>query len=458
MTNPAPPSEPSPLESSGPRAWQRWHATRNEVRRYLVPITPEYDPSPLRRTYLLAVFVMRRFFVEDRCGGMAAVLTMHTLLSLVPMIGVALLVVGLMDETAGADLLYDMFRSLVPTSRASDLAQGAFRLASNVTISNLGAWGFMAALVIAFVLFQTLETIFNRIWRVGRRRSVLVKFTMFYTLATLGPFVILFSLAQQLIPGLSRAHGFPLLTTSFGLVLLNRFLPFTEVRWRAALAGGVSAAMLLELGKFGFGLYATRFALSTYEGLYGSLAVFPILIAWSFLSWSVVLMGAQLAFAVQHRQAIALLGYMNRYVLDMEMIQRPSSRTAARIMLAICDRYSRQRVGLTIDEIAERFGLGLDLVGEIVDRLRAEALVLETEDPPEVFIPGRPLHQIRVLDVLMMFELEHARRIRDDRLGAVLAAIDRARENVVGQTTYEDLVRETRPTSPSDAGVAGQGD
>lgn len=431
------------------RWWSVWVSHWNHWRRYLVPRTPEYDPSEGRRSYLLIVYVVRRFFIEDRCGGMAAVLTLHTLLSMVPTFGVALLVVGLMDEAAGARLLRDLFHSIVPeTSRAGDMAEEALNLASNVTLTNLGAWGFMATLAIAFVLFQTLEDTFNRIWRVARKRSVLVKFTMFYTLATLGPLLMLYSLAQQLLPGLSSAIAYPLLTTSVGLVLLNRFLPYTEVRWRAALVAGVSSALALELGKIGFGFYVTRIALRTYDSLYGPFAVLPVLIAWSYLSWCMILMGAQLAFVFQHRRAISLLGYMNRYVLNRRMIQRPSASTAARIMLAICDRYARQRMGLTTDALAERFGLGIDLISEVVERLHTEGLLIEAERPPEVHIPGRPLDQIRIIDILQMFDLEHARRVRDDRLSAVLAAVSAARRDVVGTMTYADLVQDTRGSSP----------
>ena len=94
------------------------------MRVWLVPRQPEYEPARGRRWYLLAAFVTRRFIVEDRCAGMAAVLTIHTLLSTVPIIGVALLVVGLMGENSGADLLHRLFITLVPeNARAGELGQ-----------------------------------------------------------------------------------------------------------------------------------------------------------------------------------------------------------------------------------------------------------------------------------------------------------------------------------------------
>ncbi len=416
------------------------------VRRWLIPGHPEYDVSAPRRFYLLASFVARRFFVEDRCAGMAAILSLHTLLSTIPIIGVALLVVGLMDETSGKALLSDLFRSLVPeTARAKDMAEGAMQLAENVTIGNLGAWGFLVTLSIAFVLFQTLERTFNRIWRVHRSRSVLVKFTMFYTLATLGPLLMLYSLAHPLVPGVGWAlGGVPWITSSLGLVVLNRFLPYTRVGWRGALVGGLVAALLIELAKVGFGLYATRVALATYEGLYGSLAILPILLVWSYLSWMVVLLGAEIAYVVQHQRSIALLGYMNRYVLDRLAIQQPSGRTAARLMLAIADHYARRQVGLSEDALALRFGLGLDVVHELLSRLRRADILLESEDPRGLWVPGRPLDQITVIEIVDLFDQDHARDPRRDRLGEVFEELDAARTRVMGSLTFAQLASSPR--------------
>ncbi len=423
------------------------------VRARVVPNAPEYRPSQARRVWLLCMYVLRRWAIENRATGMAALLTIHTLLSTVPIIGVALMVVGLMDEVAGAELVERLFRNLVPeTDRASELARGALALARNVTLSRLGAWGFLATLVIAFVLFSTLERSFNRIWRVVRRRSVIVQFTMFYTLATLGPLLMLFSLATPLLAGVTVLLASPLIIGIAGLTLLNRFLPFTRVHWRAAATGGALSACLLEAAKFGFGFYATRFALQTYEGVYGSLAILPILILWSYVSWMVILLGAEVTYATHRHRAIALQGYVNRYVLERSDYLRPTGRTAARIMLAICDHHAQRRVGISIDAIGERFRVALDHVGDVVDALERAGLVIETAEPMQLVIPARPLDQIRVLDVLALFDRDHAMGLRDDRLGALLRALDHARADIMADTTFASLVDARREWNPPPTG------
>ncbi len=447
MTESATPASPEEdAQASGPRWWRVGVAALAVVRKRLIPRAPEYEVRELRRQYLLGAYVVRRFFVEDRCAGMAAILTLHTLLSAVPIIGTALLVVGLMDETSGRLLLSDLFRSLVPEgARASEMAEGALVLAENVTIGNLGAWGFLVTLVIAFVLFQTLERTFNRIWRVSRRRSVLIKFTMFYTLATLGPLLILYSLAHPLVPGLASALAVPWSTSTVGLIALNRFLPNTAVHWGGAVVGGIISAALLEIAKIGFGFYATRFALVTYEGLYGSLAILPIVLVWSYLSWMVVLLGAQIAYVKQHQRSIALMGYLNRYVLDRLAIQQPSGRTAARLMLAIADQFSKRESGLREDVLAERFGLGLDVVQESLGQLERAGLLLEAEG--RVWIPGRPLAQVTVVEVVELFDRDHARHARADRLAEVWAMLDASRDAQIGSLTYAQLCQSARSSA-----------
>jgi membrane protein len=431
-------------------------ALPGRVRRWVevvIPQTPEYHPTRPRRVWLYTVYIMRRWLVEDGAGGMAAMLTLHTLLSTIPSIGIALMFVARLDMDSRDTFLREFFRSLVPQNdRADQLASGAMELAHNVSVSNLGTWGFVATIFIAFALYSTLERTFNRIWRVLRRRNLLVKFTMFYTLATLGPALLIYSLAQPYISGVAQVASIPALLTAGGLVLLNRYMPNLYVAWVPALAGGLVSAVLLEIGKFGFGYYATRFALQTYEGVYGPLAMLPILVVWSYLSWMVILFGAELTFVVQRRRAIGRQGFVNRYIRERTEVGMDSGRTAARLLLAVCDHYSRHGAETPTTLLADRFRLSVDRVGELLHELERHGFVIETEGEDDAWVPARPLEQMRVVAVLELFEREAAALPRADRLGEIFADLDTTRANVVGTLTFSDLVAHGRST-PADEEV-----
>jgi DNA-binding IscR family transcriptional regulator len=109
-------------------------------------------------------------------------------------------------------------------------------------------------------------------------------------------------------------------------------------------------------------------------------------------------------------------------------------------MLAVCDHFAQRRIGIGIDAIGERFRLALDHVGDVIDALERAGLVLETAEPIQVVIPARPLDQIRVIDVLTLFDRDHAVGLRDDALGGLLHDLDHARARIMADTTFAELV------------------
>ena len=96
----------------------------------------------------------------------------------------------------------------------------------------------------------------------------------------------------------------PLGIQVLGLVLMNKLLPRTNVTWKAALVGALFTAVVLEAGKFGFVRFAKTMLLDSYSGVYGSLGLIPLLLIWIYASWLMVLLGAEIAFAVQNLRVL----------------------------------------------------------------------------------------------------------------------------------------------------------
>src|SRR3546814_12366565 len=96
-----------------------------------------------------------------------------------------------------------------------------------------------------------------------------------------------------------RAFGLtrllPFLFAIGGFTLLYAVVPARPVAFRHALAGGVVAGVLFAPLKAGFGFYMRQFPSS--EAIYGAPAALPYFLVWSFLSWSILWLGAEVASA-----------------------------------------------------------------------------------------------------------------------------------------------------------------
>ena len=88
----------------------------------------------------------------------------------------------------------------------------------------------------------------------------------------------------------ARRRRSPIALATLFFTLLYAVLPARRVPWRAALAGGLVAALAFEAAKRGFVLYVTN--VPTYQRVYGAVAVLPLFLVWIFVSWIVVLFGA----------------------------------------------------------------------------------------------------------------------------------------------------------------------
>jgi membrane protein len=80
--------------------------------------------------------------------------------------------------------------------------------------------------------------------------------------------------------------------TTIAFFLIYRIIPHRQVPWRHALFGAAVAAVLFEAGKDLFTLYVSL--APTYSVVYGTFAAVPIFLVWVYLSWLVVLLGAEL--------------------------------------------------------------------------------------------------------------------------------------------------------------------
>jgi membrane protein len=251
-----------------------------------------------------AEFVWMRF-QQDRLTVTAGYLAYVTLLSLVPLVAV---VFGIMSafpvfRQVKRTLEQFVYHNLVPA--AGELVQ-AYVNGFVANARNTTAVGIGALVVVALLLISAIDKNLNYIWRTRRGRPLGQAFAMYWMILTLGPILVGTSIAvssyilslRLLAPEMLFGLGYlllrllPFLLSVLAFWLVYTVVPTCRVKVMHALAGALLAAILFELAKRGFALYITH--IPTYQAIYGALATIPILFVWVYLSWLVVLLGAEL--------------------------------------------------------------------------------------------------------------------------------------------------------------------
>lgn len=253
------------------------------------------------RAATFARFLWRRF-LDDNLFQAAGSLAYTTAFALVPL---AVVVLGVLSafpvfDQWSKDLVDYVFSNFVP-SAARAIETKLDQLARNK--GQLTVAGTVALVISLLVTLNSVETTFNRIWRVASARPRLSRYLVYWTVLTLGAllaaallsvtarFSALFAAPQWL---LNLSIGLtPVLIELAVIVLAYRVVPHHTVNWRHALAGAALAVFLLEVVKAGLGLYLGSFR--SFQNLYGTLAAVPILMLWIFLGWVAILLGASLA-------------------------------------------------------------------------------------------------------------------------------------------------------------------
>ncbi|MDR3432794.1 MAG: virulence factor BrkB family protein [Rouxiella aceris] len=172
--------------------------------------------------------------------------------------------------------------------------------------SKMTAVGTCGLIVTALLLIASVDSVLNKIWNSHSKRPIVFSFAVYWMVLTLGPILLVASVAissyllslnwlslngiHYLVDRLLRV--LPLLISCGSFWLIYCVVPTVRVPPKDALIGALVAGLLFELGKKGFALYITLFP--SYQLIYGVLAVIPILFLWVYVSWCIVLLGAEI--------------------------------------------------------------------------------------------------------------------------------------------------------------------
>lgn len=295
-------------------------------------------------------------FRKDRLGTQASSLTFTTTMALVPFFTVVLAVFTAFPMFGKLQMALQgwLVQSLIPDAIARQVLGYLTQFASKA--SRLGSVGVAALFFISLSLVLTIDRTLNGIWRVRRQRPLGQRVLIYWAVMTLAPLLLGASLSLtsfvisesrglvEAVPGalqfLFELIEFALLAA--GLTGLYRYVPNTPVQRRHALAGGVFAAVGIELARRLLAMYLGK--VPTYSLIYGAFATLPILLLWIYIAWLIVLWGAVVAaylpsLVAHERRPGGGPGW--RFELAIELLR------------ALQQAKSTPQRGLTIDELAD---------------------------------------------------------------------------------------------------------
>ncbi len=278
----------------------------------------------------------------------------------------------------------------------------------NIQSGTLGVTGVVSLVLVAISMLSSIESTFNDIWGVPQGRNWLVRIEKYGAVLFMGPLLLAvalglsseprFQTANQLLhtmPLVSRLlfQILPVVLLCLTFVLFYRLMPNTHVHWGAALVGGLVGGTLWQLNNYFSVLYVSRWV--TNSKIYGSLAVLPVLMVGLYISWLIVLFGAQVAYAYQNRAA-----YLQEKQVE-NISQRGREFVALRLIECVGQRFQRGLPPASVPEMAEALAIPSCLVVQIMNTLLAARLVVEVAGTEPAFAPSRPLETITCHDVLL---------------------------------------------------------
>lgn len=248
-------------------------------------------------------------YLHHQCIQWAAALAYYTLIGFVPLLA------GLFSIMKGVGLHHELTPFVMSTVSAGspEVAHQIVAFIDRTNVRAVGLLSAVAALLAAFGILANAEMCFNAIWGGVPGRSFRRKLRSFTRVAIVAPLLLVLALALTALlqPG-SRAYAFldqlylgdavlialrvlpyALLWASF--TVLYTLLPNTAVRKRSALVGAVVAGTLWQFAQWSYVTFVIR--LVRYSAVYGALWQLPILLAWIYIAWSIVLYGAEVARA-----------------------------------------------------------------------------------------------------------------------------------------------------------------
>jgi membrane protein len=425
-------------------------------RRVRALLWPERPPSGWRRGIVVVaryVYALARDYATGELSLRAMSLVYTTMFAIVPLLAFSFAVLkGLGFHRELEPLLRQFLDPL--GDRAQEVTTSIIGFVDNISGSVLAGVSVGLLLFSTLSMAQKVESAFNYVWQVDRPRSFARRFTEYLSVMFVGPIVMLVTmgliatlssttLVTRLrtiepigtwIAGLSSLLPYLFVIVAFSFLYM--FVPNVRVRLRPALLGGLFAGTVWAGGGQLFASLVVGAA--RYEAIYSGFAIVIVVMFWMYLSWLILLIGAQFAFYLQNPE------YLRFGHSTAAMSNALREQLAISAMLLVGKDFHAPAHGWRTESLAARIRVPKHFLEPIVAVLKDRGLLTETIE--ERLIPARDPHSIEVNDILAAVrhfsneDPSHTAPLWSPTVDAVTEDIDAAIAGAVDGQTLADLV------------------
>jgi membrane protein len=392
--------------------------------------------------------------LRDALPLRASALTYYTILAVIPVLAFVLAIMQAVG--INAELIVKLVA--YATQVAPEAGDWINETVQKVNFASLGTIGAALVFLTTVLGISSIESTLNGIWGVTRSRSWERRIPDYLAVLIVTPLFLGVALSlgatlqsQTLVAQLREYRAFELIFTTglrfaplvllcLGLTFLYWFLPNTRVKFSSSLLGGAAAALLLAATQ---AIYVQfNIGASRANALYGGLAAFPLFLAFVYISWLIVLLGAE-------------IGAVWENLVQMRRARRgndpdPAAREALGLAIAVraARSFDRGENPLTAEALADELELPIRSIRSILDTLqRAGVFALSGEEE----IRGAGYQLGRAADRLPVRAILTAMRGERDpgpplleispAVAELLLRVDARAEEAIGDATLADLAR-----------------
>ncbi|HME43176.1 MAG TPA: YihY/virulence factor BrkB family protein [Syntrophorhabdales bacterium] len=411
---------------------------------------------------LRIILLASRRFITDQCQKTASVLTYYSMLNVVPVVAVAFAVAkgfglrGLIEK--------QIMQVADKASLQPDVTNQILTFSHNLLDR---AKGGLIAGVGTVLLFWTvisilgkIEESLNEIWEIKKSRTLIRKFSDYIAMMVFGPLLLIISGSATVLVASKVTvilHKIALLGVfSHAIIFLLNLLPYVSI-WlllamlylimpnariplRSAIVGAVAAGTIAQVVQWVYIKF--QIGVASYGAIYGSFAALPLFLGWIQISWMIVLLGAEIAYANEHYETYGFHPDYSRISVSSKKL------LMLRVFHLLTKRFSLGEKPLSAKEIAHALEIPLRLVQSLLQELAEVGLVVEAGKGVKgevVFQPGRTIENITLKFALDEYEKYGITSLPDyqsddaERISEYLKAISETVEKSPGNVRLKEI-------------------